>query len=293
MQRLGAMGMALIAAAAPAPALAQAEYSGKLTKSAQILDAPGPYPSGRGTIAAGTPVEAEVCFEEGEYCLIRIEGTSAFVEGRLIAVPVGEGTSTALELEQAKWERIRKQAALPRTPDWERRNIVVWGDSLSTDTFGDELEALLLGRSVSMQGVPGEDGGKIAARMLADTRYTGRLKVIWDRHYTNEGVELYLADLARMTDHAAQSGDFVVISDIADLDGVEDENGKQTATAAADAALTDKINAALRQRYPDRFLDVTGILSDPATRTDGLHLTQAGNDAVASAIAAFIRAKSL
>jgi hypothetical protein len=191
MRWLGALGAALMLAGLPGVGLGQAEYTGKLTQTAQIFDAPGPYPSARGSIAAGTLVEAEVCFAEGVYCLIRANGASAFVEGELIAVPIGDGSATALELEQRKWQRIRREAALPRTPDWERRNIVVWGDSLSTDhgqnaSFGDELRALLGGtRDVVMQGIPGQNGAQIGDRMLADTRYTGRLQIIWDRHFSS------------------------------------------------------------------------------------------------------------
>jgi len=287
MRWLWAWGTALILAGSSAGALAEAEYTGKLTKPAQIFEAPGPYPSERGTLAAGTPVEAEVCFAEGAYCLVKAGGVSAFVEGGLIAVPVDEGTATALELEQRKWERIRKEAALPRQNAWERRNLVVWGDSLSTNTFGDELEDLLLGRSVSMQGVPGEDGKQISARMLGDTRFDGRIKVIWDRHWGGESIEQYMAELAPMTEKAAASGlPFVIVSDVPRL---TDEG---TITAAQDAKDVAAFNKALKARYPEQYFDLVEALAAPRTRqADGLHLSKDGEAAVAAALADYVNAK--
>lgn len=178
MRRLLAIGAVLAAAGLASQAWAQAEYSGKLVAAAHILEAPGPFPSSRGTLAAGTPVEAEVCFSEGAYCLVSVAGTNAFVEGKLIEVPVDGGATTALELERRKWERIRLEAALPRAPEWERRNIVVWGDSLSTASspnasFGDELQQLLGGtRNIAMRGVRGKMASRSATECwpIADTR---------------------------------------------------------------------------------------------------------------------------
>ena len=145
-----------------------------------------------------------------------------------------------------------------------------------------------------MQGIPGQDGAQIGDRMLADTRYTGRLQIIWDRHSSSQPVETYMADMRRMTDRAVALGDkYVVVSDIPDLDGATDERGALLASAPDDAMVTDRINAALRQQYPGNFVDVTAVLSDSATRTDGLHLKQAGYEAVAKAIAAFVEANAL
>jgi lysophospholipase L1-like esterase len=97
-----------------------------------------------------------------------------------------------------------------------------------------------------------------------------------------------------MTDRAAALGNkYIVVSDIPDLDGTTDENGTLQTSAEDDATVTDRINAALREQYPDTFVDVTAVLSDSSTRTDGLHLTQIGYEAVAKAIAAFVEAKSL
>lgn len=103
-----------------------------------------------------------------------------------------------------------------------------------------------------------------------------------------------MADMRRLTDRAEALGNrFIIVSDIADLDGTTDESGKLKVSAEVDVAATDRINAALKARYPDNFVDVTAALSSTETRTDGLHLTQAGYDAVAEAIAEFIRARRL
>ena len=47
--------------------------------------------------------------------------------------------------------------------------------------------------------------------------------------------------------------------------------------------------AALSARYGANFLDLTGVLADPAMHSDGLHLSPAGMSAVAGAIADYIR----
>jgi lysophospholipase L1-like esterase len=119
--------------------------------------------------------------------------------------------------------------------------------------------------------------------MLADTRFDRRIKIIWDRHYAGESAGDYMAALAPMVEKAARSGSFVVVSDVADLDGTD------TTTADADARETEAINAALRAKYPDHYLDMTAPLADPATRTDGLHLTATGEAAVAETIAGYVR----
>jgi uncharacterized protein YraI len=264
-------------------ALAQ-DYQAVTTTNAIVRQAPGAGYEQIGAIPAGTPVSVEICFDRGAFCMIDSPAIKGFVAGDLLSV--GKSGQTVKDAEASKWASID---ASPKSslPDYEAQNIVVWGDSLSTNTFGDELEGLLVGRRVAMQGVPGEDGRQIAARMLASTTFDKRIKVIWDRHYNGETPAAYMADLAPVVEKAAKAGPFVIVSDVADLDGTD------TVTASADASETAAINAALRSKYPDNYLDMTGPLADPATRRDGLHLTPAGEKAVAKAIADYLQLKGL
>ena len=242
-------------------------------------------------IPAGTQLSVEICFMEGEYCLVYGEGIAvgAFVSGDLITQD-GQGGLTIRQIEQARWKGIKEadQARLA-SPDYDSKNIVVWGDSLSTGTFGDELQNLLIGRQVSMQGVPGEDGASISARMLADTSFTNRIQVIWDRHRGGQSAEQYMSELAPAIERAAASGAaFIVVSDVPDLDGVLPDVSAET-----DARETEAINSALLAKYPDNYLDMVTPLNDPKLRTDGLHLSPSGEAAVARAIADYIIAKGL
>lgn len=193
---------------------------------------------------------------------------------------IGSTDQTVHDAESAKWADIDSKPA-SALPDFDARNIVVWGDSLSANTFGDELSQLLT-RQVSMQGVPGEDGAQIAKRRLATTQFESRIAVIWDRHYTNENPDQYMADLQPIFDKLAHDR-YVVISDIRSLASDVDLDQDRT--------LTEKINARLKQGHPNNFLDLTTLLEDPASRRDGLHLTPPAYDSVAEAIAAFVQNK--
>lgn len=260
------------------PALAQ-ECPITTNTNSILRQAPGANFAQIGTVAAGTAVPVDVCFDRGAFCSVTTATGPGFISGDLLAVPNG---TTLHTLETARWAKI--DAGEPPGPAaFDRCNIVVWGDELASNTFGPDLSRLL-GRSVSMQGMAGEDGKAIAARMVADTRYDGRIAVIWNRHSDNEGVEQYMADLTTMTDKAKNTAPaFVIISDVVDIDG------SAGVTAEADRAATDAINEAIGARYPQNFLDVQAVLADPATRSDGLQLSPAGQAAVAGALASFIR----
>lgn len=271
-----AVGLSLLGTSA----LAQ-DYRAVTIADAALRQAPGEQYASVGVVPRGTALAVDICFDRGSYCAVSFAGGTGFVAGTLLAT--GNSGETVKAIEAARWAEIDARSATARLPDNEGRSIVVWGDSLSTNTFGDELEDLLLGRDVSMQGVPGEDGKAIADRMLADTRFSQRIKVIWDRHYSGERAADYMAAIAPMVEKAAQSGPFVVVSDVPDLDGTD------TVDAPADASETDTINTALRAKYPGNYLDMTAPLANPATRTDGLHLSAAGEAAVAKTIAAYVR----
>lgn len=269
----GAAALALLAF----PAFAA--YCPVTTNANSILrQAPGPAFAQIGTVASGTTVPVEVCFDRGAFCAVTTAAGKGFISGDLLSLPSGQ---TLKNLEADRWAKI--DADEPAGPAaFDRCNIVVWGDSLSNGTFGPDLSRLL-GRAVSMQGVAGEDGQSIATRMLADNRYDNRIVVIWDRQWTGEEPGIYMEQFAPMVAKAARLATaYIVVSTIPDLDGSE------KITAEKDAADTAAVNAALRAKYEGNFLDVTGLLADPATRTDGLHLTPAGNAAVAGAIADYI-----
>ncbi len=268
------------AALALLPVTAFAQDCPITTNTNSILrQAPGASFAQIGTVPAGTAVPVDVCFDRGAFCSVTTTAGSGFISGDLLAIPSG---ATLHAHETERWAKIDAGES-PGPAAYDRCNIVVWGDDLSANTFGADLSRLLA-RSVSMQGVAGEDGKAIATRMLADTHYDGRIAVIWDRHSDGETVEQYMADLTAMADKArSTAGAFVIISDVADLDG------SGTVAPDADAAATDAINEAIAARYPENFLDVRAVLADPATRADGLQLTQAGEAAVAGALAGFIR----
>ncbi|MBN9316192.1 MAG: hypothetical protein J0I99_10665 [Devosia sp.] len=263
-----------------APLAGAQEYRATTSADATVRQAPGVQYTSLGVVPRGTPLAIDVCFDRGAYCAVSYEGGRGFVAGELLAI---EGTGgTVRAAETARWAAIDARATGRRLPDWESRNIVVWGDSLSADTFGDELERLLPGRRVAMQGVPGEDGAAIARRRLATDAFDRRIAVIWDRHSTNQDPTRYIADLAPLFERL-DHGHYIVISDIRSMSPELD--------VVADRQRTEAINARLRSAHPDNFLDLTEALDDPATRSDGLHLTQAGIDIVAEQIARFVTDK--
>ena len=264
---------------------ADGEYTAVTRSDAALRAAPSAGAEQIGTVPANTALAANVCFDEGAYCFVTGEGIEGYVAGDLLTI--SGDTYTVLSAEKARWALMRKNRVQSAATDFEAQNIVVWGDSLSHDTFGAELANLLPGRDVSMQGVPGETGASIASRMLADTRYTSRLKIIWDRHATNETPTQYLSDLKPIIDRAAETGDFLILSDIRQItaDGKVDLD--------SDKRTTDEINRELARLYPAHFVDVSAAL-DPASMrvADGLHLSKPGYDAVASALATAINARA-
>lgn len=218
-----------------------------------------------------------LCIANSTRCLTEYDGQKGIISGDA-ATTIVDGQERTLS--QAD---LAEQAALtaPAPP----RDIVIWGDSLSTDTYGRTLARLLVGRKVIMHGVPGEDGAQISKRFFADQSTINWINVVWDRHWTNESVKQYMAELKPMID-ALKGQRFIVISDIRRL-----SSDNATDDIASDAASVVAMNKALVAAYPDNFLDVTSFLEDPTTRADGLHLTPQGYDAVANAIAEFVKSK--
>jgi hypothetical protein len=262
-----------------------AEYLAITTSDTALRAAPSVNALQVATLPAGTAVSVSICFREGDYCHVTGAAFDGYAAGDLLRVD--DESISVLAAETARWELIRRERELDLVAEWETEDIVVWGDSLSTNTLGDPLRRLLPGRDVSMQGAPGENGRQIADRMLADYEFVHRLKIIWDRHYTGQRADTYLDELKPLLDRAAATGDFILVSDMRQLypsDGIPDP--------ATDAAVTAGINEQLSRLYPDNFVDLTAILEDPETRNpDGLHLSLTGSERVARALAAAIEAR--
>jgi hypothetical protein len=263
---------------------ADGEYNAITNTNAALRYAPTVTSGQAGTVPKGTALAVTVCFDEGAYCHVTSDAHEGYVAGELLTI---EGdTNTVLTAEKARWELIRKSREPVADYRSDARNIVVWGDSLSYDTFGAELARLLPGREVSMQGVPGQSGQQISERMLADTRYTARFKIIWDRHWSGETPRQYLSELKPIIDRAAETGDFIILSDIRQI------IASDKIDPATDKVTTDEINRELARLYPRNFLDVTALLDPPSMRaSDGLHLSRAGYSAVAKALAQAIAAR--
>lgn len=263
-----------------------ADYTATTIANTALRAAPNLNAVQLATIPTGTAVSVTVCFGEGAYCHVTAAALDGYVAGELLRID-GE-SSTVLEAERARWTLMKAEREQRTASEWESQNIVVWGDSLSADTFGNQLARLLPGRSVSMQGVPGETGQQIAERMLADTSFERRFKIIWDRHHTAQDPATYLRDIAPMVEKARATGDFLIVSDIRQL--LPSDNIPDPAT---DAAIATAINRELARHYPDNFVDVTTVLEETRTRTeDGLHLSAIGNDRVAKTLAAAIQARA-
>lgn len=256
------------------------EYRATTTGDAVLRQAPGQQYSDIGRVPAGTNLEVGICFGRGAYCAVSYSKQTGFVSGEVLTVDATGRTVRDIEAE--RWAAIDARQLRGRLPDWEARNVVVWGDSLSTNTFGPKLESLLPGRDVVMQGVPGEDGAAISRRRIASDAFDSRITVIWDRHYTGEDADRYIADLQPIFDRL-QDDRYVVLSDIRSMGSDLDVD--------ADRRITDATNALLRRAHPDNFLDLTDVLENPSLRTDGLHLTPGGNDLVAQRLAEFITRK--
>ena len=268
---------AAVAALMSFPAIAQ-DYQATTSTNVIVRAGPGSHFDQTGTIPASTPVAVDVCFDKGSFCLVNWTGGSGFVSGDLLTI--GDTSQTVHDAEATKWANWEKPT-VNKTESTDDRNVIVWGDSLSNDTFGNELSNLL-GRVVTMQGVGGDPGSKISARRLATNSYDDRITIVWDRHGRGDTPEVYLSGLKPLFD--AQTHDrYIVISDIRSMEPDVDAN--------KDAAETDAINAALKLAHADHFLDVTSFLDTPDTRTDGLHLTPKSYDKVAAAVADFIAAK--
>lgn len=261
-------------------------YRAITNSDAALRNAPSVTAGQSGVIPRGTQINVEICFYEGAYCAIRGDGYRGYVAGDLLSV-VGD-TSTVRAVEQARWTLYRKNRERSLADEFEAMNIVIWGDSLSEYAYVDELQNLLIGRQVTTQSVPGETGEMIGNRMLADTRYTTRFKIIWDRHWPGEAVKDYMQQIKPMLDKARETGDFVVVSTLPQL--IVDKG----IDPVEDAAVADAINRELARVYPDNYIDVASAVTERNTRgKDGLHLSQLGETIVARRLAEAVRARSV
>jgi lysophospholipase L1-like esterase len=178
--------------------------------------------------------------------------------------------------------------------------INAWGDSLTQMEYPGYLSAILQ-RPVVNLGVGAQTSTQIVARMrravLLDRRVTSVLWIgnnnAWESAVVERDIREALRILAPMH--------FVILSEVV---GDYPDRYKGTPKALA----VDSLNAALRSRYPNNFLDIRGDLAGLATthddsvdaargviprslRKDRIHLTKNGYRFVAQDVARFLRAK--
>jgi hypothetical protein len=260
-------------------------YRAITNSDATLRHAPSVTAGQSGVIPMGTQISVEICFYEGAYCAIEGDGYRGYVAGELLRV-VGD-TSTVRAAEQARWALYRENRDRSLADGFEAMNVVIWGDSLSEYAYVDELQNLLIGRKVTTMSVPGETGEMIGKRMLADTKYTTRFKIIWDRHWPGEAAKDYMEQIKPMLDRAGQTGDFLVVSTLPQLildKGID---------PVEDAAVAEAINRELARVYPDNYVDIASAVTERNTRgTDGLHLSQLGETIVARRLAEAVRART-
>lgn len=234
-----------------------------------------------GTVPAGTTLNVTVCFDEGLSCAVEAPGIAGFVAGDLLVLEADRST-TILSLEKARWEKYRAVADA-QAPLWVRQNVVAWGDSLSFQSYDNELQYIFPERSIALNGKSGDDGKMILARMKqAGDAYRNWITVIWDRHYSKQTADDYVRDLRALID-SVPSDRIIVIGDIAST--LPDE-----AAGTERRKMVETVNARLQELYGKNFIDLNPFLDDPRLRKpDGVHLTAAGNQIVAEKLAAFIR----
>lgn len=273
------------------PAVAQ-DYQATTTTTAVLRYGPGAQYEQTGTIPAGTRVAVDVCFNKGEYCLVKWGGdpVDGFIAGELMIV---EGTNqTVLAAEKEKWARIaaRKPDSLVYRAPIAMREIRTEGDSYMAGAYDIVLSDMIkanLGVPVTNTAKGGASLDEEVARMAAPSNVRGAVTVFWDGS-TNGATspETYVEKLA---DGIAALGHdrFLVI-----LPALPGE---------APAGTQDKIGDLIKKRWPDNYLDWRPIIPNNAGRInddqfakypeDQVHLGEAPLRAIADAVKRFIDAK--
>jgi|GEM_PF-3539927 len=172
------------------------------------------------------------------------------------------------------------------------RGLAVYGDSTARGDGATVPWASLVaaGHSPPMAlhnaGAGGETLAQMAARLIADTSHRGWTAILMDRINGDETAQGWLATMAQAIG-TLRTARILIYPQIPRADGSE-----------ASGAVRDKIdaiNAGIRERWPNNTLpdwtDLIAALSDPDTRTDGLHRNNAGQALEAAAISAFLAGK--
>lgn len=169
------------------------------------------------------------------------------------------------------------------------RVLAVYGDSTAkgdgaTSSWHARLAAVCSPvRAVHNAGVAGQGVGALRDGMAADIRRRDWPCVIYDRRNGGEDATGYLAALAAAV--ATRTGRLLILPQVPMTSG---ETGQ---------AVLDAINAGARAAWPDNTFDLAdetallAALSDPGTRTDGLHRNDAGQAIEAAAIKAWFDAR--
>jgi lysophospholipase L1-like esterase len=180
-------------------------------------------------------------------------------------------------------------------------HVACWGDSI-TDLYWSSLQQVYPARQVYNGGVVGQTSMQIAARQTGDAAHKTWISVLWYGH-NNYGKDQVKADIAASIAALAPGNEAFVILSMLNWAG----SGNRGTQEYAD---TIRVNAELAAMYPDHYIDMRAhlvSLYDPGNaqdvqdhqndlppsslRFDGIHLNDAGCNAVASKLKEFIDAR--
>lgn len=284
---LAALGLLCIASTASA---FEFGYVATTTGDAAVRDVPSQGGRVVATVPAGTVVQVDVCFTEGEYCLGRVPGTldkGGFIAGRLLQVD--DGDETVLEAETQRWARIRDEQARPHV--FLSHLVRTEGDSYMAGAYGFALEQYIakdLGLTVTNTAKGGSSFDEVLERIRDGSKsLLNDVTVIWDGSMNGAtSAEDYVAQIGEAVGMLGHDHFLIVLPA---LPG-------QPRTGMADAA-----GEMIKAKWPDNYLDWRpiipndgGVFGDdqlakpPEDRT---HLAEAPLEAMAGAVADFIRQK--
>lgn len=284
---LAALGLLCIASTASA---FEFGYIATTTGDAAVRDVPSQGGRVVTTVPAGTVVQVDVCFTEGEYCLGRVPGTldkGGFIDGRLLLVDGGGGT--VHEAERQRWARIRDEQARPSV--FLSHLVRTEGDSYMAGAYGFALAQYIakdLGLTVTNTAKGGSTIDEVVARIRDGSKsLLNDVTVIWDGSMNGaRSAEDYVAQIGEAVGMLGHDHFLIVLPA---LPG-------QPRTGMADA-----VGEMIKAKWPDNYLDWRpiiphdgGVFGDdqlakpPEDRT---HLAEAPLEAMAGAVADFIREK--
>ena len=149
-----------------------------------------------------------------------------------------------------------------------------WGDSLTANGTGyaDTLATSYTPtRKLYNGGVGGYTIAQAFSAQTAAPLYRDRILIIHDKMNSGETVDAYVATVQAMI--AYQPRMFLIVSGIFSTDGSQDPG-------SAYYIRQSSVNTQLAALYPANFLDVSVLLADDTTRSDGVHLTTTARDTI-------------